>query len=81
MKRAAISCAQQTCMLVDHSKFDKASFIHLCELSEVDRLFTDAPISEDWKKYFETTGTKVYECLENSGEGSFPAVGETLPVV
>lgn len=76
MKRVAISCAQQTCMLVDHSKFDKASFIHLCKLEEVDRLFTDEPISEEWKKYFAGTGTKVYECLEDSGVGSFPAVGE-----
>lgn len=78
MKQAAIQCAQQTCMLVDHSKFDKASFIHLCGLQEVDRLFTDEPISEEWKKYFEGTHTKVYECLENSGEGRFPAVGEEL---
>jgi|InofroStandDraft_1065614.scaffolds.fasta_scaffold86017_1 DeoR/GlpR family transcriptional regulator of sugar metabolism len=79
MKRTAIQCAQQACMLVDHSKFDKVSFIHLCNMQEVDRLFTDEPINEEWKKFFDKSGTKVYECLEDSGEGAFPAVGE-LPI-
>ena len=63
MKRTAIQCAQQACMLVDHSKFDKVSFIHLCNMQEVDRLFTDEPINEEWKKFFDKSGTKVYECL------------------
>lgn len=69
MTNAIIRSAQQTCLLVDHSKFDKSSFVHLCPFESIDRLFTDQRISEEWHVLLEQKGVKVYECLE---EGCIP---------
>ncbi len=74
MKQIVISSAQQRCLLVDHSKFGKASFVHMCEFGDIDRLFTDRPITPEWQSFFERHGIKVYIC--ESGEGRFPALGE-----
>ena len=74
MKQVVIDSAQQRCLLVDHSKFGKASFVHMCEFSDIDRLFTDLPITSEWRSFFERHGIKVYVC--ESREGRFPALGE-----
>lgn len=79
MGKAIIKAAQQTCLLVDHSKFDKVSFVHLCNFEAIHRLFTDEIISDEWRTFFERRGVKVYECTAKSEEADYMAESAENP--
>lgn len=67
MKKTIIQCAEQTCLLADHSKFGKVSFAHFCDFDEIDTLFTDELVPDEWRDYLERQNVRLFECLE-SGE-------------
>ena len=67
MKKTIIQCAEQTCLLADHSKFGKVSFAHFCDFEDVDNLFTDELVTDDWRDYLERHNVILFECPE-SGE-------------
>ena len=62
LKKTVIACAEQTCLLADHSKFGRVSFAHLCDFDVIDTLFTDEVVPDEWKDYFERYHVKLYEC-------------------
>ena len=62
MKKTIIQCAEQTCMLADHSKFGKVSFAHFCDFDQIDILFTDEVVSEEWRTFFERNNVRLFEC-------------------
>lgn len=64
MNKMMIACAEQTCLLADHSKFGKVSFAHFCDFDAIDNLFTDEIISDEWREYFERYDVHVFECPE-----------------
>ena len=39
-------------MICPKSKFEKVGFIKLSNFSEIDMLFTDEELSDEWKKIF-----------------------------
>ena len=67
MKKTIIQCAEQRCLLADHSKFGKVSFAHFCDFDEIDNLFTDEVVSDEWHDYFDRPNVRLFECPE-SGE-------------
>ena len=64
MKKTIIQCAEQTCLLADHSKFGKASFAHFCDFDQIDNIFTDELVSHDWRDYLERHSVTLFECPE-----------------
>ncbi len=52
IKRAMLNNAMNKFLLLDKSKFEKVGFIKLSNFSEIDMLFTDEELSDDWKKVF-----------------------------
>ena len=69
LQKTIIQCAEQTYLLADHSKFDKVSFAHFCDFDEIDYLFTDEIVSDEWRNYLERHDVALFECPEN---GEFP---------
>ena len=49
IKRNAINQSKNTILLADHTKFDKISFVKVCDITQVDVLITDQNVSSDWK--------------------------------
>jgi DeoR/GlpR family transcriptional regulator of sugar metabolism len=43
VKRAAVASCRRTIAVADRSKFGEVAFAHVCSLSALDRLVTDAP--------------------------------------
>ncbi len=70
MKNAMRSCARQTILAVDSSKFNQVSFVRFMELGEGDMVVTDCKVDEDWREFLEERGVKVFsgEDLEEAGE-------------
>lgn len=47
IKRKMIACAKQVFLFADESKFGRKDLIKLCDLSEVDKLFTNTQLPKD----------------------------------
>ncbi len=62
IKRAIFAAANKKILAVDATKFDKISFVHVCELSEIDTLVTDSQPSDRWIDYLKDKNVDlVYE--------------------
>ncbi|MCI8418558.1 MAG: DeoR/GlpR transcriptional regulator [Lachnospiraceae bacterium] len=70
MKNAMRSCARQTILAVDSSKFNQVSFVRFMELGEGDMVVTDCKVDEEWRQFLEERGVQVFtgEELEEPGE-------------
>ncbi len=51
IKQAIFSAADKKILAVDSSKFDKISFVCVCDVGEVDTIVTDAQPSDRWIEY------------------------------
>lgn len=52
IKQAIFGAANRKILAVDSTKFDKISFVHVCELCDIDTVVTDEVPSERWTEYF-----------------------------
>lgn len=52
-KRTMIDAAKQTILALDHTKFDKISFVGIAALSNVHMVVTDRKPSDPWLRHFE----------------------------
>ena len=52
IKQAIFGAANRKILAVDSTKFDKISFVHVCDLSDIDTVVTDKAPSERWIEYF-----------------------------
>lgn len=51
IKRAIFAAANRKILAVDATKFDKISFVHVCELSDIDIVVTDEKPNDRWVDY------------------------------
>ncbi len=51
IKQAIFSAAEKRVLAVDSTKFDKISFVRVCDTSEVDVIVTDCKPAERWVEY------------------------------
>lgn len=52
IKRAIFAAANRRILAVDATKFDKISFVHVCDLNDIDTVVTDEAPSDRWVEYF-----------------------------
>ena len=60
LKKFFIKSAKKVILAVDHTKFDKISFVRLGELEDVDVIVTDVEPSEKWKNLLKEKGIELY---------------------
>ncbi len=58
-ERAMMSCADQTIVVADSSKFGKSSLARLCELDQVQMLVTDEGLSAAWRERLTSAGVNL----------------------
>lgn len=54
-----IEISKEVILLADSSKFSKRSFAYICAVSEINKVITDAGISDDDRKRLQDTGVEV----------------------
>ena len=59
LKRALISRAERTAVLIDSSKLGRKSTFKICDLSDVDYVVSDGNLTEHFKKYCEEAEVTV----------------------
>ncbi len=60
LKKSFLGAARQVILAVDHTKFDKISFVRLGDLAGVHTVVTDVEPDERWKNYFASRGIELY---------------------
>lgn len=59
MKKAIFNAANTRILAIDHTKFDKISFIKVCDIRDVDLVVTDEDPGEIWRKRFQDNGVSL----------------------
>jgi Transcriptional regulators of sugar metabolism len=59
IKKLMIEQADRVILLVDHTKFDKVSFVKLCDYEDVDYVITDEEPSKEWMELFRSHSIEV----------------------
>lgn len=59
MKRAIFASADKKLLALDSTKFDKISFVKVCDISDVDIIVTDKAPSDAWQKRLSESGVKL----------------------
>lgn len=59
IKKAFFASANKKILAVDSSKFDKASFVKVCSLSDVDMVVTDTQPSQVWLDRFKQNDVEI----------------------
>ncbi len=49
-------------VVADHSKFDKTSFINICNFNSITGLLTDKQLDQEWVKFLADNNVTYYEC-------------------
>lgn len=62
VKKAMVSAAEKTYLVVDYTKFNKVSFVNLLQLQRIDTVFTDRKLSQDWERRLEEIGVRLVYC-------------------
>lgn len=62
VKKAMIKSADKTFLVVDYTKFNKVSFIKMMKLENIDCLFTDRKLSEEWEKVLANKNIELVYC-------------------
>ena len=59
MKKAFFASAKKKILVVDSSKFNKTSFIKICDIKDVDVIATNEEPGESWKNIIEQQGVEL----------------------
>lgn len=65
IKKAFLNAANRKVLAVDNSKFDKTSFVRVCDLSNVDTIVTDVNPGEQWCEKINSSGVELVYPEEN----------------
>ncbi len=60
LKKAFFGSARKVVLAVDHTKFDKISFVHFGDFDDIDVVVTDVEPDERWKRLFAEKNIELY---------------------
>ncbi len=60
LKKNFLHAARKVILAVDHTKFDKISFVRIDDLDRIDIVVTDVEPDERWKRFFEERKIELY---------------------
>lgn len=60
--------SEQSILVADETKFERTSFKKICEISDLDFLITDNPISSTWTKKLNESNVQIIcaQCEDQS---------------
>ncbi len=59
IKKAFFAAANRRILAVDSSKFDKTSFVKVCDIGNVDTIVTDADPGAQWRENIQSVGAQL----------------------
>ena len=62
VKKAMLLAADKTFLVADYTKFNKVSFIKMLKLENVDMIFTDKKLTEEWEGFIANKNVELVYC-------------------
>jgi DeoR/GlpR family transcriptional regulator of sugar metabolism len=62
IRQKLLSRSNSIYVVADHSKFDKTSFINICNFSDINGVITDKQLDQEWIKFLADNNVTYYEC-------------------
>jgi DeoR/GlpR family transcriptional regulator of sugar metabolism len=59
IKQAIFAAADRKVLAIDSTKFDKISFVRVCDVGDVDMIVTDAPPTERWVEHLKEKNVQL----------------------
>lgn len=64
LRKEVIENTDSVYLLMDHTKFDRVTFIQTCGFEKITAVITDRYLTDKWKDFFNSKGIDFYECVE-----------------
>lgn len=61
-RKLVVQHSNKVYVTADYSKFDKTSFIKICDFSDIDGIVADKKLSQDWHDRLSKANVTLYEC-------------------
>lgn len=62
IRQKLIQRSDNVYLVADYSKFNKTSFIKICDFEDIDAVVTDMHLTEDWIDFLNDKGVAYHEC-------------------
>ncbi len=62
IRKKLISRSNETYLIADYSKFDKTSFIHVCDFENLTAIVSDKELNTEWADFLKKKNTKYIYC-------------------
>ena len=62
LRQKVLERANQTFLIADYSKFNKTSFIKICDFDEIQCIITDKKQKQEWHEFLDSKSVLLYEC-------------------
>ena len=60
IKQLALNRSKKKILLADHTKFNKQSFVKVCDVKDIDILITDEKLPDAWEKFLIENGIEFF---------------------
>lgn len=64
VRKRVIDSSNEVFLLVDHTKFDKMTFVKTAEIKSISTVITDTPLSNQWISHLNKLGVRHYDCTQ-----------------
>lgn len=62
VKKIMAKCSDKVFLIVDKVKFDKSSFVKILDFEEIDYIYTDEEMAEEWETVLKNNNVEVIIC-------------------
>lgn len=62
VKKCMINSAHKRLLMADHTKFDAISFVKMMRLNQIDMLFTDEKLDDEWENILSNNNVTIVYC-------------------
>lgn len=66
IRQKLLSRSNYIYVVADYSKFDKTSFINICNFEDIHGLITDKQLDQEWINYLSDNNVTYYECKKST---------------
>jgi DeoR/GlpR family transcriptional regulator of sugar metabolism len=62
IRQTLLTSSKLVYLIADKSKFDKTSFVHICDFTDIHAVVSDYGFTAEWREFLQNEDVKIYEC-------------------
>lgn len=61
VRKTVVSHANLVCLMLDHTKINRTSFVKICEFGQINQVVTDEALTSDWREFLTERNIAYYD--------------------